>query len=235
MAQHRMARSASRILPATGILLAGVVLSACGQPAGQTGALAETGGETQPRTQIENPPQGNDGGTSSSTATSTTTEQATTTEQDASPPPPERTPAQARGVERCHTSMLSGSVQRGDPGAGQRYAELVLTNDSAETCTLYGYGGLQLIDSNGAPLNTELTRAPSPGPAMIELNPGESAHKTLHWTAIPHQGEPTDGPCQPVPAGARVIPPDETDPLSINWAFGPVCGFGAIEGSAYYQ
>lgn len=136
---------------------------------------------------------------------------------------------------RCHTSMLSGTVEEGDAGAGQRYAELVLRNSSGQTCTLYGYGGLELIGQDGAPLPTDLERVPNPGPALITLSPGETASATLHWTAVPHGGEPVDQPCQPTPARLAVIPPDETDSLRVDWPFGPVCGFGSMDGTAYHQ
>ncbi|MFC7341300.1 DUF4232 domain-containing protein [Saccharopolyspora griseoalba] len=136
---------------------------------------------------------------------------------------------------RCHTSMLSGSMGRVEAGAGQRYAELILTNRSGEPCTIYGYGGLQLVDAAGRPLPTELTRSPNPGPSPIELAPGQAASATLHWTANPHEGEPTDGPCQPTPATAQVIPPDETDWVPVNWTGGPVCGWGDVEASAYHR
>lgn len=143
--------------------------------------------------------------------------------------------ARAEPAGRCHTSMLGGSMGRVEPGAGQRYAELILTNTSGTACRLYGYGGLQLVDAAGNPLPTELTRSPNPGPALIELSPGEAASATLHWTAVPHEGEPTDGPCQPTPAAAQITPPDETDWLAVSWTGGPVCGGGDIEGSAYHQ
>ncbi|WP_243790084.1 DUF4232 domain-containing protein [Saccharopolyspora gloriosae] len=137
-------------------------------------------------------------------------------------------------VERCHTSMLSGSAQHGEAGAGQRYAELTLTNTSGETCTLYGYGGMQLMGADGAELPTKMERTPSPAPQVVQLAPGESASSTLHWTAVPHEGESEQGPCQPKPAGALVTPPDEHDPLSVSWDLGSVCGFGSIENSAYH-
>lgn len=39
-------------------------------------------------------------------------------------------------------------------GAGNRYADLVVTNTSGRTCTLHGYGGLQLIGADGKPAST---------------------------------------------------------------------------------
>lgn len=147
---------------------------------------------------------------------------------------PAAEPADQAG-DRCHTSMLSGTLAQPDAGAGQRFAELTLRNTSAETCTLYGYGGLQLVAEDGTALPTDLERTGNPGPELITLAPDETAKSTLRWTAVPHEGEATDGPCQQAPASAQVIPPDETDPLDVAWTSGPVCGFGAIEGSAYHS
>jgi hypothetical protein len=53
-------------------------------------------------------------------------------------------------VDRCHTSVLSADVRKTEVAAGQVYATLTLGNMSHQTCTLYGYAGLQLIGSRGA-------------------------------------------------------------------------------------
>ncbi|QGK71991.1 DUF4232 domain-containing protein [Allosaccharopolyspora coralli] len=162
-----------------------------------------------------------------------------TEDSEASGPAPEQSEVQQdelqqAEVQRCHTSMLSGILQPGNPGAGQRHADLVLRNDSGETCTLYGYGGLQLVDAEGRPLPTDFTRNANPGPTLIELAPGDAAAATLHWSVVPHGDEPVTEPCAPTPAGAEVIPPDETDPLPVEWPFGPVCGQGSVDGTAYH-
>lgn len=147
-------------------------------------------------------------------------------------------PAQAQDAPdqprdpRCHTSQLTGSMSPVEAGAGQRYADLSLTNSSDQFCTLYGYGGMQLVDAAGTPLPTNVTRTPNPGPALIDLPPGASAAATLHWTAVPHEGE--GDPCQPAPASLQVIPPDETEPLPVTWTGDVVCGGGAIGESAYH-
>ena len=147
-------------------------------------------------------------------------------------------PAQAQDAPpprdpRCHTSQLTGAMSPVDAGAGQRYADVTLTNSSDAHCTLYGYGGMRLVDAAGNPLPTEITRTDNPGPALIGLDPGESASATLHWTAVPHEGE--GDPCQPVAGGLQVIPPDETDWLPVEWTGDAVCGGGAIGESAYHQ
>jgi hypothetical protein len=154
------------------------------------------------------------------------------TPQTTAAQPETSAPAQER---KCTASMLSGTIEPGDPGAGNRYATLIITNTAAEPCTLWGYGGLELVDATGKALPTNVTRQGDPAPALVDLGPGEMAAKDLHWTVVPTGNEPVDGPCQPEAAGARVIPPDGTEPFEVTYAFGSVCGGGQIDGSAYYK
>ena len=51
----------------------------------------------------------------------------------------------AAGPSECRTADLSVQLKPGSPGAGQRYATVVLTNTSGHTCTVTGYGGLALL------------------------------------------------------------------------------------------
>ncbi|WP_233576267.1 DUF4232 domain-containing protein [Saccharopolyspora rhizosphaerae] len=134
---------------------------------------------------------------------------------------------------RCQSAQLTGSMSPVQAGAGQRYADLTLTNSGDARCTLQGYGGMELVDAAGNPLPTTVTRAPDPGPTLLDLDPGESAAATLHWSTVPHGDE--GDPCQPVAAGLRVIPPDETEPLPVEWTGDTVCGEGSLDGTAYHQ
>jgi hypothetical protein len=120
---------------------------------------------------------------------------------------------------RCHTSELSASLAAGEPGAGQRYATLSLTNTSSRTCTVYGYGGLQPLDAAKKQLPITLTRDTGRPVTLITLAPGASVGRTIHWTAVPSGSQPC-----PTPAYASIIPPDETSPLTVGWSLGPVCG-----------
>ncbi|GAA4851724.1 DUF4232 domain-containing protein [Saccharopolyspora rosea] len=225
-----------RTLQVTGALLAVAAMAGCGARPAQSGQAADSArlpaaspvepapatSAAAPAAQQDEAPQRNSDATSSRPASDDT--QVSRAAQGRQ--------AQA---DRCHTSMLTGAVQQADAGAGQRYGELVLRNTSDETCTLYGYGGMQLLGSDGKALPTTMKRSPNPGPSLIRLAPGQSAQATLHWTVVPHSGEPTDGQCQPTPVRAYVTPPDETDPLTVTWNLGPVCGFGSIDGSAYHR
>ena len=179
-----------------------------------------------------------DGTTSSSSSADRTSESstsATTTPTDGttSSPPASGTDGTPAGVDRCHTSELAGSLVPGSPGAGQRYATLVLRNTGDVACTIHGYGGVGLVDGDGAALPTHQVRRSDPAPTTVTLQPGDTASSELHWGAVPGPGDSSSGDCQPTPAALRVIPPDETDPLSVPWTQGPVCVGGTIEQTAY--
>lgn len=135
---------------------------------------------------------------------------------------------------RCTAAVLAGAVEPTDAGAGNRYGKLLVTNNGAAPCTVNGYSGLQLLDAAGNPLPTDLQRKPDPGPAPVTLTPGTAAAANLHWTVVPTGDEPVDRPCQAEAARAAAIPPDETEPVNLQWGLGPVCAGGKIEISAFY-
>lgn len=225
-----------RIAGATGAVLGAALITGCGGQA--SGALEAAPARQEAQVPVQAEPEPARGGSPAEAGGSTQAAEPGTPAETGAPaearPPAESAPPEQAG-DRCHTSMLSGSLAEPEAGAGQRYAELTLRNTSAETCTLYGYGGMQLVAEDGTALPTDLERTDDPGPQLITLAPEDTAKATLRWTAVPHDGEPIDGPCQQTPVTAQVIPPDETDPLDVEWTSGPVCGFGAIEGSAYHS
>ena len=135
-------------------------------------------------------------------------------------------------TDRCHTSELTGSLTGASAGAGQRYATLVLRNTGGRPCTVHGFGGLGLAASDGSALPTHQVRSGAPA-ATVSLAPGASVRAALHWSAVNGPGDPSTGACQPSPATLRVIPPDETDALSVPWTMGPVCSGGTIDQHAY--
>jgi hypothetical protein len=111
----------------------------------------------------------------------------------------------------------------------------VVTNTGAKPCTLYGYGGLQLLGADGKPLPTTALRDEPPTPTLVVLAPGGHAAKLLHWGVVPTGSEPADQPCEPTPATLSIIPPDETQPFTVGWNLGPVCAAGTVHGSAYFK
>jgi len=135
---------------------------------------------------------------------------------------------------RCTSDELSGTIQPRDSGAGNRFALLVVTNKSQTTCTLWGFGGVELFDAAKSPIPTVAERNLDPKPVLVTLAPGFTAAKNLHWGVVATGDEPTEGPCQPASTGIRVLPPDETTPFEVAFEFGSVCGEGRIETSAYF-
>ncbi|WP_165436178.1 DUF4232 domain-containing protein [Amycolatopsis suaedae] len=133
----------------------------------------------------------------------------------------------------CTAEQLTATLREESPGAGQRYATLTLTNDNAQTCTVNGFGDLRLTDDDGKALPTDSWRTPDPPPAEVRLEPGQAAHRRLHWTVVPAPDEPATGPCQQAPARLEVIPPDRWGTVAVPWSFGPVCQHGWLGGGAY--
>lgn len=165
----------------------------------------------------------------------TTTSVPPTSQNPPKPTSPTTEQPSASASNRCTAATLAGTVQPSDSAAGNRYAKLVVTNTGTTPCTLYGYGGLQLIAADGSPLPTSTSRDEAPGPSLVTLAPGATAAKNLHWGVVPTGGEPVDTHCQPEPQAVRVIPPDETEPFTVAWSFGPVCAAGTFHDSAYYS
>jgi len=136
------------------------------------------------------------------------------------------------GVAQCSTADLSGQLKAGSPGAGQRYATVVLTNTSGHTCTVGGYGGLGLLGAPGQGVPTDLRRVASPAPTTVTLAPDGSVRSLLHWTVNGATDEP-GATCEPTAATVVVTPPNQTTALLRPWTFGPVCQHGLIWQNAY--
>lgn len=157
-----------------------------------------------------------------------TTSTGTPTGAPATTPGSDRGPISAAAQPLCRAAELSARLSQVEPAAGNRYAELLLTNTGHASCRTYGYVGLQLHDRAGRPLPTRVDREPEPGPVSLVLAPGRSAWTRLHWGAVPGQAESQTGPCEPEPASLVVTPPDDTAHLRVPWTFGPVCEHGQM-------
>jgi hypothetical protein len=140
-------------------------------------------------------------------------------------------PASSSTVPHCGTADLALTLVPGSPGAGQRYARVVLTNRSSHACWTYGFIGIQLFDGAGRPVPTDLVRQPPPAPTVVMIAPNGAAYSGLHWAAVPAADE-TGQQCEPVPASVYVTPPDETTQLAVPWSGGSVCQHGRIDTGA---
>ena len=142
----------------------------------------------------------------------------TTTGKDRTGPPRPATP-------RCHTVDLALEVGQADSGMGHTGLNLALVNRSTHPCRVYGYGGVQLLDSAGAALHTLQDRG-APGPELVTLRPGDRAYSALTWISSPEAP-----PCSNA-AFLQVIPPDETEPIRGRFRYA-VCGNGVLSQHAY--
>lgn len=140
------------------------------------------------------------------------------------------TPASA-APGRCHKRDLSAHLRAHSPGAGQRYATLVLVNRSSERCTVYGYPGAQLLRHRHGHkrVPTDIVRDRSRTPRRVTLRPGGRARSGWHWGAVAGPGEPQHGRCEPVAKRIEITPPNAFRHFTIRWRMGPVCEHGRIE------
>ncbi|WP_326600228.1 DUF4232 domain-containing protein [Streptomyces sp. NBC_01803] len=133
------------------------------------------------------------------------------------------------GPPWCVPEALTATVRALEPGAGNRYAALVLTNSSDVACRTQGWPGLQLTSDDGDEIPTTTVRDRSATPDRLTILPGGTAWARLHWSAVPGSEDPADGDCGPSPASLGVIPPDEYSATTAAWDLGEVCGAGRIE------
>lgn len=117
---------------------------------------------------------------------------------------------------RCTLAELKAARGRTTGEAGQRHTVIVWTNTSAKTCTMTGFGG---IDLQGPPdpkfgPTYSLPRAGKTA-ATVRLAPGGTAHTTITW--LP----PQDGSSW-TPTKLLITPPDETRSATVPWPGGAV-------------
>lgn len=192
-----------------------VGISGCGRAADPVAAPSSTG-TVAPSTVAPT--------TAPTTAAPVPTTAAPTTRPPAAAPSTGAT--SAPGTGRCHTSELSVAFGPVDAGAGQRHGTVLLQDESSRRCTLFGFGGLQVLDAARHPLPVTLSRVGA-APTLVRFGPRSNViGKTISWGAIPA------GVACVRPVYVLVTPPDETAPLTARWPYGQVCG-GRIAGSAY--
>ncbi|NEA66329.1 DUF4232 domain-containing protein [Streptomyces sp. SID12488] len=128
--------------------------------------------------------------------------------------PPTAVPS--TGDTRCRTSELRASVGRPNPGAGQKNFPVVLTNESARTCTLRGYPGIAFVDAADKQLGLPPKRSDAEL-TTVRLAPGESG-----WVGLSFANPELSEAETETPAELLVTPPDERDPLKVTWERGEV-------------
>ena len=140
------------------------------------------------------------------------------------------TPNLGADLPRCHTSQVTVREGRGGVGAGNVLAVYVLENTAATTCRLFGYPGLQMLDSNHRPVPTTVTRGadmfPAQAPSRVIVLPRGSASFSVEYREIPSGEEPASVQCVPS-TYVEITPPDERQPLLLSSSIAP-CDHGVI-------
>jgi hypothetical protein len=174
MSMHR-----SRLAPLLCAVLA--LATACSSASKDTGAAAPV-----PSRPASSSPSSSTAVTSA--AATTTAGRPSTTAASATPVPPKPsgtpagTPSTAPagpvdGPGGCPTAVLKIEALRGSGAAGHQYAFLQFTNSSAETCSLTGYPGVQLVKA-GKPMGQPAVRSGKPI-SRVQLAPGHSVTAQL--------------------------------------------------------
>ncbi|MEV6172348.1 DUF4232 domain-containing protein [Streptomyces sp. NPDC051954] len=206
---YRSVRPATLLVSAVAVL---GLLTGCGNgsDSSNTASTPQTlPGTAGPATGTSTPASG----APSTTRPSATTEAPGSTTPSSSPTKGTEEPATGT---RCHTSELSASVGRNNPGAGQENYPIVLTNTSSRTCTVRGYPGAAFIDASGKQLGPDPVRS-SDSPTTVTLKPGSSA-----WAGLTYSNPEISGARTATPADLLVTPPDERDSLKVAWTSGEV-------------
>jgi hypothetical protein len=121
--------------------------------------------------------------------------------------------ASAMPNEACNADQLTTTIVHGDPGAGQRYAEVQFTAKAHQYCQLKGNLPMTLVGAH------DVLLAPSADSAatVVHLSPGKSAHVLLHWTGIADEAQ------QETPNAITVqTPGDRGQSVTLQWNQGSV-------------
>ena len=106
------------------------------------------------------------------------------------------------GTSRCLTSDLNITKGTGGGAAGTWLLNLVFTNKSGNTCTLYGYPGVSWVTGdNGTQVGDPLTRDSSTPKKTVTLASGAVAHVQI---LVPEAGNYDTSKCVPVEARERM-------------------------------
>ncbi|HEV2638446.1 MAG TPA: DUF4232 domain-containing protein [Actinocrinis sp.] len=145
-------------------------------------------------------------------------------------------------VPQCGVADLTdtATVVSGSQATGHEQLNIVLTNASGHTCTIYGFPGLKLEDKNQDSQASHAVWSPqTPPKTLVTLTNGQSAASTVQFDYdMPVGTEPTSGPCEPASYYIQITPPNNTTQLvaqiiGTNGAGVTVCSSGTLDASAF--
>lgn len=113
----------------------------------------------------------------------------------------------------CDADQLVVTLVPGEPGAGQRSAQLSFVAQPGQSCQLSGPTAVTFTQA----LGLTVVRDNPPSVPVVTVSPGHPAHELVSWTVVP-------GPTGPVTPGALIIQTTGPKGAEVNlpWTFGPV-------------
>jgi Protein of unknown function (DUF4232) len=132
----------------------------------------------------------------------------------ASASPSSPTAATPAGPGPCQSSELKVTLGQSDAAAGTTFYEILFTNDSSTTCTLYGFPGVSFTgETYAVQVGPAATRNHAVQPSLVTLAPGAVASAEI--SVVDAQNYPP-GPCGLTTAsGILVYPPNLTSSIGL--------------------
>ena len=147
------------------------------------------------------------------------------------------------GGRVCTTAELSAKLgtrkqvpvdPQGQLGAaGTHYTvDLVWTNRSSSSCSMTGFGGVDIDGPNSGAAGGPTYSLPRTGdtPHAVTLAPGASAHTVISY--IDSTGANPDAAKPWTPTHLMVTPPNQTTHISVPWTTGTAVYFDPTDGAA---
>ena len=147
---------------------------------------------------------------SSPTATATTTVTASAPASSSTAVAPS-SPSGGGGTTACPTSSLQVKQSAPNGYAGGVYVNIVFTNASNSSCTLYGYPGVSLVSASHTQIGLSATRLSTVPVKLVTLASGATASALVQIADAVNFPSPTCGSVKA--AYLRIFPPNQTAPV----------------------
>ncbi|WP_298207981.1 DUF4232 domain-containing protein [Ferrimicrobium sp.] len=122
---------------------------------------------------------------------------------------------------RCRSTNLVAHMVSVEGAAGSTIRTYTLVNTGTNTCTLYGYPGLQLLGAGGTKLATHVIRTPAPE-RSVKLAHGASVSFLMQFADSTGYGNES---C-PTSSSLEITPPNDYHYLTLTGPAGTLQAFG---------
>ena len=118
------------------------------------------------------------------------------------------------GPGPCQSSALKVALGNGGAAAGTAYYQILFTNESSATCTLYGFPGVSFTgETYAVQVGPAATRNPASHPTLVTLAPGALASAEI--SVVDAQNYPPGACGLTTASGILVYPPNLTTSVGL--------------------